>query len=140
MNTRSIVTVSAAVLVSCAVFLPSGVAAGRLWQRAIDDQHTLEAVAKRLSVTPDWEMVANYAYCDLLPLGITKQEIENTLVLVGPYQWQKDSLHPYYTVYFDDYFTRTALGDLYLVFDSNDRLTEKLKWIGLGETTPINCP
>jgi hypothetical protein len=140
MKLKYLIIIVGVALVTALLATAAGIAVGRIWERSIVERYELEAIANRLQVEADWEIVRSYVYCNILVLGSGRVDIEEQLQRVGPYHARRDSLHPYFTVSFDNYFARLALGDLYLAYDESDRLVEKMRWAGIGETMPLNCP
>jgi hypothetical protein len=134
-----IIVVGVATVSGC-LAASAGVGVGRMWERSVVERYELDAIAYRLQVEADWATIRAQVSCGILEMGNGRAAIEEQLRRVGPYHARRDSLHPYYTISFDNYFARLALGDLALAYVESDRLTETLRWVGIGETVPINCP
>jgi len=139
MNSKYIVALGMAFLLASAICLSSGVVIGRMWQYSIYKTEVLDRIAKRLGVEPNWFVVRAYVHCDLLVLGMTREEVKRNLSKVGEYT-EYPSSNPYTTFIFQDRFIRSELSDLVLWFDDNNRLVGKQE-AGVGlDPVMISCP
>ncbi len=141
MDKKQYVVFGLIIVALCVVSSFLGWVAGRFRERQIIDEYALVSIASRLQVVADWENIREYVYCDVLLLGDKWSKIETKLAQVGPFTRYDTTNFSYTTINFDEYFTGVHVGDLYLVFDEEDRLDEILRLTNFGDTiSPYECP
>jgi hypothetical protein len=102
-------------------------------------EKALNSLSFSLNIEPSWEKVRYEIYCNILANGKTLDEIQNDLSNLTPINmFVDDKENLYYTVYFTDPYVR--LDNVGLAFDSDYRLVDKFRRVGVGDVGPITCP
>ncbi len=103
------------------------------------DALALNNISANLNVAADWSVVRNEIYCNRMPLGISLEEIEQGIGNTTPIMIARtQDIYLYYDLYFLN--PDIKLQKMFLAFDSEYRLKEKLIWAGFGETMTVQCP
>jgi hypothetical protein len=107
---------------------------------------TICLVAISINLFPIWTL-QNHVYCELLTPGMTREEVEEALLRVGPYKrWDfppsvvvVDAVQYLTAFEFRDVSTQDMLS-LTVGFDVNDRLVWKGMLVGIDVYRSIECP
>lgn len=107
---------------------------------------TICLVAISINLFSIWTL-QNHVYCELLTQGMTREEVEEALLQVGPYErWDfpptvvmVDDVQYFTAFEFEDAFTKDTLS-LTVGFDVNDRLVWKGMSAGVDVYRGIECP
>lgn len=99
-----------------------------------------------INLFPIWGL-QNHVYCELLTPGMTREEVEEVLLQVGPYErWDFpptvvmiDDVQYFAVFEFEDISTQDMLS-LTVGFDVNDRLVWKGMLVGVDVYQSIECP
>jgi len=98
-------------------------------QRLAQEKIVLDGVANRTGLQPNWLAVRTYVYCDLLKPGITRDQIEKKLSLIGEFKPPNNDGNFSQQVDFLDPFLYYNLSPLMLNYDEKWHLISS----GVGE-------
>jgi|SRR5687767_8587568 hypothetical protein len=127
---------SLAFILACTYFGLKGIQGYQEYKKR--DAIALKNISANLNVAADWSIVRNEIYCNRMPLGISLEEIEQGIGNATPIMIERT--HDIY-LYYDLYFLNPdiKLRKMFLAFDNEHRLKEKLIWAGFGETMAVQC-
>ena len=83
-----------------------------------------ESIAVRLGVSPEWEEIERYIYCEITKLGNSREKVELDLLLIGSYQAFEEGsapgVPPGITLYhFDEDPINWMLRGIYVEYEAN---------------------
>jgi hypothetical protein len=98
-----------------------------------EESVTLEGIAKRTGLPPDWLSIRTYVYCDLLKPGTPLENAQRGLALIGEYRPPNENspINGSFEqeIDFTDSSTQYNLSPLMVSYDENSRVI----WAGAGE-------